>query len=106
MSDELCGGIAQVLSYRQTLFNEFSQLYAESRGGFEAFSPPQCVVIIGNTGELDDPIKTGSFENFRGCLSGVTVLTYDELLGKINDLIGILTTGDDQTRTDFDDLPF
>lgn len=105
MSDELSGGIAQVLSYRQTLLNEFSQLYAESRGGFEAFSP-QCVVIIGNTGELDDPIKAGSFENFRNCLSGVTVLTYDELLGKINDLIGILTTGDGQTRTDFDDLPF
>ena len=61
ISDELSGAIAQVLSYRQTLLNEFSQLYVESRGGFEA-SPPQCVVIIGNTGELDDPIKAGSFE--------------------------------------------
>ncbi|PWM32585.1 MAG: hypothetical protein DBX94_05845 [Coriobacteriia bacterium] len=89
MSDELSGGIAQVLSYRQTLLNEFNQFCAETRGGFEAFSP-QCVVIIGSTGELDDPIKVGSFENFRSCLSGVTVLTYDELLGKVRDLIGIL----------------
>lgn len=89
MSDELSGGIAQVLSYRQTLLNEFNQFYAESRGGFEAFWP-QCVVIIGNTGELDDPTKVGSFENFRSCLAGVTVLTYDELLGKMRDLIGIL----------------
>lgn len=101
MSDELSGGIAQVLSYRQTLLNEFNQLYVESKGGFEAFSP-QCVVVIGNTSELDDSIKVGSFENFRSCLSGVTVLTYDELLAKVRDLIGVLSSvnDDDQVQRD------
>lgn len=36
----------------------------------------------------------GPFENFRACLNGVTVLTYDELLCRVDDLLGILATDD------------
>lgn len=94
MSKEFSGAIAQVLSYKQSLLGEFNALYMNTGGNIEAFSP-RCVVVLGNTDELQsDRTKMGSFENFRACLNGVTVLTYDELLGRIDDLLGILTTDD------------
>lgn len=57
----------------------------------------------------------GSFENFRACLNGVTVLTYDELLSRVDDLLGILATDDGADdsgaagagdRANSDDVPF
>ena len=63
---------------------------------FEAFNP-QCIVIIGSTSEFDgygvekrgDAVAT--FENFRNALNGVTIITFDELLKKVEDLISILS---------------
>ena len=94
MSKEFSGAISQVLSYKQSLLNEFNSIYVNSGGNVEAFSP-RCVVVLGNTNELKtDRTKMGSFENFRACLNGVTVLTYDELLSRVDDLLGILATED------------
>lgn len=81
-----------MLSYRQSLLNEFNSIYVNSGGNAEAF-PPRCVVVLGNTNEFQTSrTKMGSFENFRTCLNGVTVLTYDELLCRVDDLLGILAT--------------
>jgi hypothetical protein len=97
MSKEFSGAISQVLSYKQSLLNEFNSIYVNSGGNIEAFSP-RCVVVLGNTKELQtDRTKMGSFENFRACLNGVTVLTYDELLSRVDDLLGILATDDSGT---------
>jgi hypothetical protein len=94
MSKEFSGAISQVLSYKQSLLNAFSNFYMTSGGKIEAFSP-QCVVVLGNTIELQsDRTKMESFENFRACLNGVTVLTYDELFGRIDDLLKILVVDD------------
>lgn len=90
VSEELSGAVNQVLSYRQSLLNEFNALYVNSGASIEAFSP-RCVVVIGNTNQLSDRTKTSSFENFRGALNGITILTFDELLAKLDDLIGILS---------------
>lgn len=95
---ELSGAITQVLSYRQSLMNDLARLRMESNKSFEAFSPI-CVVIAGSTREFAtaggqcDRIKLSSFENFRNSLNGITIVTYDELLQKIKDLISILKTG-------------
>ncbi len=112
VSEELSGAVNQVLSYRQSLLNEFNALYFNSGAGIEAFSP-RCVVVIGNTNQLNDRTKTSSFENFRGSLNGITILTYDELLAKLDDIIAILTLEEDDsdqggepTPTPFDDIPF
>ena len=84
----------QVLSYCQSLLNEFNALYVNSGASIEAFSP-RCVVVIGNTNQLSDRTKTSSFENFRSSLNGITILTFDELLAKLDDLIGILSLEED-----------
>lgn len=94
VSEELSGAVNQVLSYRQSLLNEFNALYVNSGASIEAFSP-RCVVVIGNTNQLSDRTKTSSFENFRGTLNGITILTFDELLAKLDDLIGILSLEED-----------
>jgi hypothetical protein len=100
MSKEFSGAISQVLSYKQSLLNEFNSIYVNSGGNVEAFSP-RCVVVLGNTNELKtDRTKMGSFESFRACLNGVTVLTYDELLSRVDDLLGILATDDGADDSD------
>lgn len=112
MSKELSGAVSQVLSYKQTLLNEFHARYVNSGGGFEAFSP-LCIAVLGSTRELSDRVKNGSFENFRGCLSGVVILTYDELLGKIDDLIDLFSKPGQESveaygdsSQDLGDIPF
>lgn len=110
VSKELSGAITQVLSYRQSLLEEFAHLRLESGDAVEAFSP-QCVVVVGNSSELhDERNKLGSFENFRSCLSGISVFTYDELLAKLCDLIALLGPNDESDAAtvspeDFD-IPF
>lgn len=96
LSSDLSGAVSQVLSYRHSLMTKLSQLKMDSPGrDFEAFNPP-CIVIIGSTSEFDAhkletrAIAIASFENFRNALNGVTVITFDELLQKVDDLIAIL----------------
>lgn len=97
LSPHLSGAVNQVLSYRHSLMTKLAQLKMDSPGKeFEAFNP-QCIVIIGSTSEFDgygvdkrgDAVAT--FENFRNALNGVTVITFDELLKKVEDLISILS---------------
>lgn len=96
LSTDLSGAVNQVLSYRHSLLTDFANLVMNSPGrAIEAFNP-QCVVILGSTREFDkydvadkhDAI--GTFENYRNALSGVSIVTFDELLQKIKDLISIL----------------
>lgn len=116
LSDDLGGGIIQSLSYRQSLMENFAQLRLQYGEPFEA-STPACVLIIGNTDELHNPsgeldrVKLASFENLRGHLNGITVVTFDELLEKLKGLIAIMSSGDlqypsDATQCFEDDIPF
>lgn len=96
LSSELSGAVNQVLSYRHSLMTKLSQLKMDSPGReFEAFSP-QCIVIIGSTAEFDrlgaetHGVAVATFENFRNALNGVTIITFDELLQKVDDLIDVL----------------
>lgn len=74
-----------------------AKLTIDSDDPFEAFSP-NCVIIAGNTSEFTttsgklDRTKLSTFENFRNSLNGIVIVTYDELLQKIKDLISILKT--------------
>ena len=79
-------------------FPPSAKLTIDSDDPFEAFSP-NCVIIAGNTSEFAttsgkfDRAKLSSFEDFRNSLNGIVIVTYDELLQKIKNLISILKTG-------------
>jgi hypothetical protein len=80
-SEQLSGAIAQVLQQRRT-FVDNPQLHKE-------ISPAGicCVVVGGNIGrQLPDKTMKENFDMQRESLHGVTVLSYDELFRKVEDL--------------------
>ena len=89
-SSQLSGAIAQVLHYREALLSNLSHL-TKGRPGLLSTSEPRCVVIAGNAEQqLTDENRRGSFERARERLFGVTVITYDELFGRVAGLITLL----------------
>lgn len=89
-SRELSGAIIQVSNYKDSFQKEYSALRQNGEDDYVSFEP-STVVIIGNSErELDSINKKRSFELFRSHLSGVEVITYDELFGKIKLLIDLL----------------
>jgi hypothetical protein len=89
---ELTGCIVQVLNQRDNFQKEFYTLQGKSRGkgNFETFNS-KCVVLIGSTKSLDTNQKY-SFELFRSNSRDVEILTFDELLKKIESLQTVMTT--------------
>jgi hypothetical protein len=89
-SPALSGAIAQVLHYRESLLSNLTDLI-KGRPGLLTTSEPRCVVIIGNAAkQLTDGDRKGCFERARERLFGVTVVTYDELFGRVDGLINLL----------------
>ena len=87
ISDELSGGVNQILRYKDTLLKNWQELSPEQ--DIIAFNP-DCILILGNTSELNDKDKKASFELWRSSLVGVVVLTFDEFKQKIDNLINAL----------------
>lgn len=104
-SDELSRSIMQTLNYKHSLQEDFTNLTKGQNDLFDSFNP-QCAVIIGNAEtELNNELKTKSFELFRHEFSGVLIITFDELFSKTRRLIKLLEnpTVDDEFD---DDIPF
>lgn len=90
ISDELSGGIVQVLNYKEQLLKEYYKLQ-DDESSFNAFSP-KCVVLVGSIeAEMDNAIKLKSFELFRNSLSGIQVITFDEIFEKASDVLDLVT---------------
>lgn len=93
MSQELGGAVAQVLDYRGHLMKNYNALRVNSNEDFEAFEP-KCIVVIGNYASLGtNRGAASSFENFRNSLANVTVVTFDELLQRVDDMIAVFKDG-------------
>jgi hypothetical protein len=75
-----------VLTQRQTLNEEYRHLGGDPPDAFDS----RCVVIAGNTDELDNDAKRRSFELYRSSQSRSDVVTYDELFRKTRTLIDLL----------------
>lgn len=87
VSDELSGGINQLLTYKQSLLSEYELVEKKNKNALN----PTCILIIGSTEELvADEDMLSSFELFRSALTAVTIITYDELLSKLDNLISVL----------------
>ena len=90
VSADLSGAIAQVLRYRQTFMQEFLTLKRDQK---LSTANPSCLVIAGRNAQLDTTEKKDCFELQRQRIRDVTVLTYDELFGRVEQLIHLLEKG-------------
>lgn len=119
LSRELSGAVNQVLVARQDFMSSIDQLYHRSEGALDALSP-RCIVLIGKLSELEktgdggldapsrnryDQAKLSSFEIFRNSVNGVEVVTYDELLERVDGLIRLLKIHPSDSIQD-EDIPF
>jgi hypothetical protein len=90
-SSDLSGAVSQCLVYRDTLIKAFP-----NEQNFKVFFP-QCVALIGKIADLTSDVIP-SFELYRSSLNGVSIVTFDELLLKIKNLISILESTDQNTK--------
>ena len=88
-SGELAGAVSQVLKYRHTLATSFPVLKLQSEEEMILGNPP-CIVVVGDSSELQTTAMKESFEVFRAELKNVRVLTYDELFDKTRTAAAIL----------------
>ncbi len=88
MSEDLSGGIAQVLDQRNTLLQDFLQLKNETDEQVKAYNP-KCILIIGQIKSLTEEQKA-SFELIRSNSKDVEIVTFDELYSKLEALREIM----------------
>lgn len=86
-SSQLSGSVVQVVDYRTSLTRELGTL-THGKYSLSTFHP-RCVVIVGNSAELDNDSKRHSFELFRANLSNVEIVTFDEVFRKIEHLASL-----------------
>lgn len=107
-SSEMSGAINQVLNYRDKLTKEFYAIRHNSANCLEVFSP-RCFVLIGKLNGLS-PNQMAAIENYRNTIGNVIIITYDELIQRIRDLLDVfkadkvLDEANDEINED--DLPF
>ena len=88
LSNELSGGINQILKYKDTLLKDWRTISQDDDIiGFN----PSCILIVGNLNELDNNDKVSNFELLRSNLKDVVIITFDEVLAKISNLIKSLS---------------
>ncbi|TGR23152.1 MULTISPECIES: Shedu immune nuclease family protein [unclassified Mesorhizobium] len=87
-SSELAGAITQVLDQVQRLQSQIFQLQSLNRQHRLESYGIKAVLVAGVI--PNEPNLKRSFELFRSTLSGVTVITFDELLAKLKSLRALL----------------
>ncbi len=80
----ISGAVTQVIDQRYQLQKHLTMLLGNSRNTTAASYAVQCIVIAGLNPTDED--KQKSFELYRNNLSGVVVITFDELLAKLEAL--------------------
>jgi Domain of unknown function (DUF4263) len=82
-SADLVGAISQVIHYRESLLTEPNVRQTADLSP----SHPRCIIITGyGKRELTDDFRKRSFERFRERLLGVTIVTFDEVFGRVTEL--------------------
>lgn len=91
ISEELSGSFIQVLNYKDQLTKEYYKLNTdEGKGSFSSFNP-KCLIVIGTLEvELENDAQYKSLELFRNGVTGVEIMTYDELFQKAQDILDMV----------------
>jgi Domain of unknown function (DUF4263) len=85
---ELSGAINQVLEQRYLLQKHIDSLKIDSRNYDVETYAVHCLIVAGRTPQAPAALK--SLELFRNSLKSVSVVTFDELLGKLEQLLDFL----------------
>lgn len=92
MSEAIIGGVNQLLLQRQSLYNEYISLRNNTLDhqmeDFKAINI-QSVLLIGKINGLS-PMELKCFEAYRNELKSIEIITFDELLLKVENLIHLL----------------
>lgn len=104
LSADLSGSINQILNYKNSITKDYYSISAKSEQNFKVLSP-KCFIVIGKMNKLDTKQKD-VFEDFRNSLSHINIITFDELLMKINFLINLLTEKTKVEDTIEEEVPF
>ena len=88
-SREVAGAVTQVARYKDTFLRHYGGLRLETEETFR-LADPKCLVVVGNTVQLDTEGKKESFELFRRALGGTEIITFDELFRKVEVLLNLL----------------
>ncbi len=90
VTEELSGAINQVLDQRQNLMNDFHSLRSKTgqKEWFESLNS-KCLIIAGSIDGLPEEGRK-SFEMFRNNLHGIEIITFDEVLQKIEAFASLL----------------
>ena len=94
ISNELSGGINQILNYKQKLTQDYYSIVGQQDRNDPRFKSidPKCLLIVGNAeNELIKDNQKEAFELYRNNLKNVDVITFDELFEKVDLLINILS---------------
>ena len=105
-SSEFSGALSQILDQKSTFEQSIAQIKHNSGiQDIESYSI-RCALIAG-TIPIENSRKR-SLELFRGNFNGISVITFDELLNKIENLQQFLTNGRESKESigSSDDIPF
>ena len=96
-SIDLCGSINQALDQKYRFEREIAQIKENSRiNEIETYSV-HCCLIIGTMPPEED--RQRSFELFRRNSKDVEIVTFDELLNKLKQLLGFLISSETESAT-------
>ncbi len=92
MSEEIIGGVNQLLIQRQSLYNEYTTLrnnvLEQQKEDFKAINI-QSILLIGKMQGLS-PMALKCLLSYRNELKSINIITFDELLLKVENLIQLL----------------
>ena len=89
VSDELSGGLLQILNARQSLIENYTALATDDMLSPQPLSP-RGLLIIGSSKQLRRQAQKSSFELFRNNRRDIDIVTFDELRRKIGLMIDLL----------------
>jgi hypothetical protein len=83
---EIGKSVTQVLDQALHLSHTEAATKKRTGDGSWSITAPRCFVVVGRASELDTDDKRKSFELYREHLSGVRIVTYDEILEQLKSL--------------------
>jgi hypothetical protein len=89
ISRDVAGTVGQIGRYKDEFLENYSMLHRKAEEKF-LLADPRCLVVVGNTEQLEIASMKDSFEYFRRGLRGTEIITFDELFRKVAVLLDLL----------------